>query len=382
MKSYMKLWIQMMAALLFYVNPFFTPHPLYAGESQNPKTMTKMVIRDISHFVEKDSFHSKPKTLYRCGVQYARLEAPLNPEKNSQVLVVVKEPDIWMIDQVSKTGQVLKDAEGEFHVPVWSGVTIPPPLQGLEYGQEFIFFKKYKASKTGPVTLGTIACDRYHLIRSQYQVVLLARQGKEIPVELQILEDGKTIMDDFYDSYETALPFDPSLFRVPDGVKMADTPKAPASEWKEFQPDKARCSVLMPGQPKKDDGELEMWESSDSQGHSFNLSYYDIPKPVDDPDGFFKNVVKGIESTQSRVVRQRRFMYKGYPVCDFEVSSGNDKARTRVCLVRQRAYILTCGGDTQASTQEPGQIILEIKNPEEKFLNSLEFIHPELNRGK
>lgn len=354
---------------------------LHAAEPGTPKTVVKMVVRDISPSVPKDSFAAKPKTLYRSGVGYARLEAPLNPEKKEQLLVIVHEPTIWTIDLVSKTGQILKDTEGGFHVPVWSGATIPEPLEGLEYGMELEFLKKHKAVKTASRS-GSILCDSYTLKRSGYEVVLMVKTGTQIPLEIRILKDSKIAMDDYYDSYEIGLPFDPVLFQVPEGVKIESTAAEPDSEWGKFEPEKARCSVLMPGQPKKSDDEMEMWESNDSQGHAFNLSYSDLPGQVTDLEDFFQKIAKGITASQSTIVSQKRLMFEGFPACEFEVKSGNSHAQTRVCLVNQRLYILTCEGDTTASSEEPGKIIFEVKKPAEKFFDSLEFVHPELNQGK
>ena len=94
------------ALIVFAIVP-----PLLAGEP----SMTKIVSRIISDSVPEGSFASKPKTLYRAGNKYSRTEEELDVENNLHALLIVNEPDTWMINLADKTARHIVDPGPTFN---------------------------------------------------------------------------------------------------------------------------------------------------------------------------------------------------------------------------------------------------------------------------
>src|SRR5262245_10654807 len=74
-----------------------------------PDKMIKVVFRDETPGLDSSSFAARPKTLYRLGTRYGRLEEVLDSENHRKGLMIANEPDMWMIDLVTKTGQHMVD---------------------------------------------------------------------------------------------------------------------------------------------------------------------------------------------------------------------------------------------------------------------------------
>src|SRR5947209_3367332 len=71
----------------------------------SPRTMTKLVVRLESPDVPKTSFPALPKTMYRAGSRYCRIEELPDSEHGIHGLVVINEPDIWLANRLDKTAQ-------------------------------------------------------------------------------------------------------------------------------------------------------------------------------------------------------------------------------------------------------------------------------------
>ena len=56
-----------------------------------------------------DAFITKPKTLYRLGSKYGRIEEASDPEHNVHLLFVVSEPDVWAVNLANQTGRHMID---------------------------------------------------------------------------------------------------------------------------------------------------------------------------------------------------------------------------------------------------------------------------------
>ena len=71
--------------------------------------MMKVVTRDTAPNTPSGSFPSKPKTLYRMGETYGRLEEMPDSDQGIHGLIVVAEPKVWMINLWDKTGRLILD---------------------------------------------------------------------------------------------------------------------------------------------------------------------------------------------------------------------------------------------------------------------------------
>src|SRR5271154_3426713 len=73
------------------------------------ETMTKMVVRTSAPDVPPDSFAAKPKTIWRVGRKYGRIEEVPDPILGIHGLLICNEPDAWMINLVDKSGKHIVD---------------------------------------------------------------------------------------------------------------------------------------------------------------------------------------------------------------------------------------------------------------------------------
>ena len=66
--------------------------------------MTKLIVRLESPEVPGQSFAAKPKTLYRAGTGYCRTEELPDPEHGIHGLMIINEPDVWMVNRLRNWG--------------------------------------------------------------------------------------------------------------------------------------------------------------------------------------------------------------------------------------------------------------------------------------
>jgi len=208
------------ALIVFAIVP-----PLLAGEP----SMTKIVSRIISNSVPEGSFASKPKTLYRAGSKYSRTEEELDAENNLHALLIVNEPDTWMINLADKTARHVVDPGPtfNFHAPiVWTPSRDGQPeenkdFKDLEYGNEVEFFRRHSASVAGRRVAGGSTFKALSIKKGAREFLLLLSPGDK-PHQLDVLKNGKIEYSVRYLSYETNLPFEKSLFEPTKGLKITE----------------------------------------------------------------------------------------------------------------------------------------------------------------
>ncbi|MGC4117945.1 MAG: hypothetical protein QM765_26035 [Myxococcales bacterium] len=120
-----------------------------------PKTMTKVVVRPLAADLPSGSFAAQPKTYFRAGKGYGRVEEALDRELNLHVLIVVDEPKVWMINLATKSGRTITDPGPTFvfHANIVDRKKGEAAIFGLEFGLEPEFMKKHAAS-TSKVKVG------------------------------------------------------------------------------------------------------------------------------------------------------------------------------------------------------------------------------------
>ena len=193
--------------------------------------MTKIVFRRMSPDVAPDSFAAKPRTLYRVADKYSRIEEPPNPAQGIHFLFITREPDAWTINLLDKTARHTIDPGPTFSaripiiwVPKPSGQPDPDKeFQGLEFGNEMGFFHLHKARDIGLRKVEEKDCNALAIKSGAREVTLLLDPDTGKPVQMDFTKDGKPDFSFRYLSYETDLPFDPSLFEPPPGLKITES---------------------------------------------------------------------------------------------------------------------------------------------------------------
>lgn len=191
--------------------------------------MTKVVVHLQSPDVPEGSFATQPKAIYRAGTRYCRIEEWPDTEHGIHGLVVINEPDTWLVNLMTKTAQHQVDSGPTFNcrLPVFAtGEDIKSPadtrsqLMGLEFGRELAYFEeKGAASGPGP-TLEGKTTKAYKVEIADSQLLLFTSGTPEKPVAVARQHGSKRDVY-CYGTYEE-VPFDAKLFAKPEGVKIED----------------------------------------------------------------------------------------------------------------------------------------------------------------
>ncbi len=189
-----------------------------------PKTMSKISVRVIEPKPKEGSFQAQPKTYYRATKQYMRAEEELDKEMNIKALTVANEPDIWMMELVSKTGKKLKDPGPTYNVilPIYGSPVREKELAKLEYGMELDYFTKRKIKASSDKIDGK-QVDKFETTADGCLVKLWVDPKSKKPLIISASKDGRTTVFE-YVVYEPALKFDAAKFAPPKDVKFAENP--------------------------------------------------------------------------------------------------------------------------------------------------------------
>jgi len=70
-----------------------------------PKTMTRLEVALEGPHVAAGSFAAKPKTMFCAGSRYCRVEEQADTENRIHGLMIIHEPDFWMVNLWDKTAR-------------------------------------------------------------------------------------------------------------------------------------------------------------------------------------------------------------------------------------------------------------------------------------
>jgi hypothetical protein len=198
-----------------------------------PDSMTKMVVRLMGPGIKPGSYAALPKTIYRAGAHFARMEDPPDARQRTEKLTVIAEPDAYSVNLIDKKGTHAIDPGGanDLHLPVV--LPFDPKhrlgkLDALEFGDEFDFFQEAGASKqVGPI-INSKPTDAYQLKTREGTATLVTRHGSHEPVTLSWQTKEGTYKYE-YISYEE-LPFQSGLFAKPAGIRYREITPVTGSE--------------------------------------------------------------------------------------------------------------------------------------------------------
>ena len=198
------------------------------AQTEQPQTMTKIVVFLSGTGIRPKSFAALPRTIYRAGAHYARIEDPPDARQSVQKLIIIAEPDAYSVNLIDKRGTHAIDQGGgpnDLHLPMiltFDPRHELPELDRLEFGDEYHFFQSGGATKKlGPI-INSKPTDEYILESSRGKAELIVKQGAQTPIKLSWQSpEGKYTYE--YISYEE-LPFDSKLFAKPAGIAYREIP--------------------------------------------------------------------------------------------------------------------------------------------------------------
>ena len=189
--------------------------------------MIKMVVRLIGPEVKPRSFAALPKTIYRAGPHYARIEDPPDARQEIHKLTIIAEPDAYSVNLIDKKGTHAIDQGGpnDLHLPVvlpFDPKHTLTNLDRLEFGDEFDFFQDAGAVKEPGPIINAKPTDAYQLKTAEGTARLVVKSGTHSPITLSWQTKDGTYKYE-YISYEE-IPFDASLFAKPQGITYKEIP--------------------------------------------------------------------------------------------------------------------------------------------------------------
>ncbi len=191
--------------------------------------MTRLTVKLESPEIPKDSFAAQPKRMFRAASRYCRIEE--NPDLESGVhgLVIINEPDVWMINRLDKTARHIVDPGPTFNcrLPIFvfgedvkSAAGFAKPLAELEFGRELEYFRPRSGAPTpGPVLQGKSTMV-YSVQSGKSELLLITSGDPAVPVA--VVRKNDTTREIFWYGEYIQLPFDAVLFAKPEGVKIEE----------------------------------------------------------------------------------------------------------------------------------------------------------------
>ena len=188
---------------------------------EHPRTMMRISTQIVEPRPDPGSFAAQPKVLWRAGTKYARVAESPDIQNRVQGLMIINEPDAWMINLFDKSGKHMVDPGPSLavHLPIFTDRSVKTRLKELEFGRELKFFAHEGAQGSAGEAISGGATERYQLTIASGRVVLWTDVKSKKPVRVSLVENAlsKTIE---YLSYDDNLAFNPSLFQPPTGIAM------------------------------------------------------------------------------------------------------------------------------------------------------------------
>ncbi|HKO58672.1 MAG TPA: hypothetical protein VJ276_22590 [Thermoanaerobaculia bacterium] len=181
-----------------------------------PHRVMKIVTAAEYADVPREAFASQPRTTYRLGDRYGRIEEPLNPNDDVQLIITINEPDIWMVNTVEMSGQHIVDPGPTFelHLPVLDAVDSKFWRQ-LEFGCEEPFMKAVGAR----VEKASNGALKYTHAAEGVTVALFISAGKPQRIEIATPKMQYAIR---YVSYEMLAEDTAERFQRPQNVRFLE----------------------------------------------------------------------------------------------------------------------------------------------------------------
>ena len=204
----------------FVFATWLLPLSAYAADKVcAPQSMIKAVTSIEAPDLPPNHFYRVPKTLYRLGERQGRVEEALNPETGVHLLIVVNEPDLWMVNLAERRGRYIRDPGPTFYfrARLFADAAVNSMfIRSLEIGCELSWLREAGIRPQGIAhpTLGSV--NRIEFKEGKERLILYERANK--PVRIELFGGNGLIMAMNYLSYEADLKAKPELFTKPEGI--------------------------------------------------------------------------------------------------------------------------------------------------------------------
>lgn len=169
--------------------------------------------------ITPDSFDAQVKKVWRIGTSYLRFEDAPNPVTKVHGLIIVAEPDIWIVDRNTNQAQHTIDPGPNYRVrfPVFASES-SEKLRQLEFGHELEFFRDHGATELPAQEVDGFKCRLLRLNIDDDEVTLFVKTD-DTPLQIVVKSPEYEYAMRFL-RYEPERKPDKSLFQLPPGVQL------------------------------------------------------------------------------------------------------------------------------------------------------------------
>ena len=177
--------------------------------------------RVVSADLPASSPETQSRKIWRLGKKFLRFDDVRNPETKAHVLLIVAEPDIWIIDRNKGQGQHAIDPGPKYavHFPIFPREQ-SEKLKQLEFGSELEFFRDNGAKDLASQTVDGVKCKIYRLEFDDREVTLFMKPDY-VPLQIEVQNANVKYAVRFL-KYDPDQKPDMSLFKVPPGIKIIE----------------------------------------------------------------------------------------------------------------------------------------------------------------
>ena len=195
-------------------------NPLARGQ-ESPNTMMRISTRLVEPAPALNSVAAQTRVIWRAGTKYGRIAEPPDNQNRVHGLMIINEPDAWLINLFDKSGKHMVDPGPSLivHIPIFAGVNVSTKLTELEFGRELEFFSNKGAPPSEGEVINGKATERYDVTIENSKLVLWMDVQSKKPIRVSLVDSRQTRTLEYL-SYDDDLKFDPSQFQPPAGIVM------------------------------------------------------------------------------------------------------------------------------------------------------------------
>ncbi|WP_293903608.1 hypothetical protein [Phenylobacterium sp.] len=227
-----------LAALLAAASAHAQPPPVIGIPPQTapaaggcaPTGLFRAVVRNVTPGLAAADRAAQPRTLWRQGAKYLRSEEQPDPASGSQGVFIVAEPDIWVLDQSTRSGQHSTDPGPELEVraPILPpSLDTPAPFRTLEFGCEGAFVAAYAPRAQRFVPWGTTVAGLHAVTLGDHSLAILMDDRRGAPLMISYIRQGRPVLVLRYDDYRGEQPERPGVFAPPKGFQITEAKGQP-----------------------------------------------------------------------------------------------------------------------------------------------------------
>lgn len=189
-----------------------------AGQAADDK-MLYVEYRLVARQIAADSFDAQTKKVWRIGKAYLRFEDAPNPQTRIHGLIIVAEPDIWIVDRNTNQAQHTVDPGPNYkiHFPLFASET-SEKLRELEFGQELGYFRENGAIELPAQDVDGFRCKLLRLEIDDREITLFLKTN-DTPLQIVVKSPEYEYAMRFL-RYEPDRKPDKLLFQLPSGVQL------------------------------------------------------------------------------------------------------------------------------------------------------------------